>query len=61
MSGSAGCADPAHLAKAGHNPLKKHNRTEAHIAPLYPALLIGRFLAELSNIVVCPLFYDKTL
>lgn len=38
----AGCADQAHLAQTRHKPLKTHDRTQAHIACFYLALLIGR-------------------
>jgi hypothetical protein len=37
---SAGCADPAHIAKSPRKSLKNHNRPKPHIAALYPA--IGR-------------------
>jgi hypothetical protein len=36
---AAGCAGQAHLANLLCKSLKKHNRTEAHIAPLYPAIV----------------------
>src|SRR3546814_9969544 len=39
MAEASGCAGQAHLANSLRKPLKKHNRTEAHIAPLYPAIV----------------------
>lgn len=36
-----GAVNP-HIADCTSNPLNDHNPTRAHIAPLYPAVLIGR-------------------
>lgn len=57
----AGCADQAHLAQTRHKPMKTHDRTKAHIACFYLALLIGRVSADLLAIVVSPCGYDNIL